>query len=362
MSDSSMQDRTEEATPRKREEARSKGQVPRSQELNTAVLLLGGALVVNAAGPALGGSVLSTFQHTMVMTGSGALEGPGSIVLVQTVGWKVLAGLLLFLCSLATIALGIGTVQARGILSLKPIEPQWERINPLPNAQRMLGVQPWAELVKSLLKLTILGLAIYGTMRLAWSESISLSQLSPFALVGVIRRYAVRILLTAGLAYIVVALFDYTYQLWQHDKKLRMTKQEVKQENKDSEGDPLLKARMRSMGRALARRQMFSEVPRADVVITNPTHIAVALQYDPARADAPVVLAMGERKIAERIKQIAAEAGVPMVENRPLARALLGSGRIGLAIPAELYIAVAEVLAFVIRERAAAAGARRGRA
>ena len=130
-----------------------------------------------------------------------------------------------------------------------------------------------------------------------------------------------------------------------------MTKQEVKQEAKQNEGDPLVKARMRSMGRALARKQMMKEVPNADVVVTNPTHIAVALKYDPTTGEAPVVLAMGQRKVAERIKAIAAEAGVPMVENRPLARAMLASCRVGIPIPAELYIAVAEVLAFVIRQR-----------
>jgi flagellar biosynthetic protein FlhB len=218
----------------------------------------------------------------------------------------------------------------------------------------MLGSQPWVELTKSLLKLVLIGFAVYGTMRLAMDASLTLSQQPPFALLGVVRRFAVRMLMTAGLAYMALALLDYGYQLWKHHSDLRMTKQEVKQEHRNNEGDPLVKQRMRSMGRALARRQMMREVPNADVVITNPTHIAIALRYDPARADAPVVIAMGERKVAQRIKAIAKEAGVPMVENRPLARALLGSSRVGVPIPAELYIAVAEVLAFVIRERNAA--------
>jgi flagellar biosynthesis protein FlhB len=350
----SGEDRTEEATPRKRQEAREEGQIPKSQELNTAWMLLGSALVINAAGPTLGETVLSVFQHGIVMAGTTSMDGPTSIALVQAMGWKVLAGLGVFLCSLAGVALSITAVQARGVLTTKPLEPKWERINPLPNAARMIGKQPWIELARSLLKLVIVGVAVWGSMRMAYSESLALAQQSPFALLGVVRHYAVRMLMTAGFAYLALALLDYGYQLWQHHVNLRMTKQEVKQEHRNSEGDPLVKQRMRSMGRALARRQMMREVPNADVVITNPTHIAVALKYDPSKADAPVVIAMGERKVAQRIKAIAKEAGVPMVENRPLARALLGSSRVGVPIPAELYIAVAEVLAFVIRQRGAA--------
>ena len=130
-----------------------------------------------------------------------------------------------------------------------------------------------------------------------------------------------------------------------------MTKEEVKQEMKNQEGDPLLKQRMRSMARQKARRQMFRDVPMADVVIVNPTHRAIALQYDPTRAPAPIVLAMGQRKVAERIKAIARESGVPMIENKPIARALVAKAKVGQMIPSELYLAVAEILAFVIRRR-----------
>jgi flagellar biosynthetic protein FlhB len=171
------------------------------------------------------------------------------------------------------------------------------------------------------------------------------------ALLLVIRAYAVRILASAGLALLFLALADYGFQVWQHEKQLRMSRQELKQEHKETEGDPNVKARRRSLARSLARRRMLLAVSQADVVVTNPTHVAVALKYDPTIADAPVVLAMGERKVAEQIKRLAAEAGVPTVENRPLARALLASARVGFPIPLELYVAVAEILAFVIRQR-----------
>lgn len=349
----SMADRTEEATPHRRQEAREKGQIPRSPELNAAVMLLGSALVLNALGPALGATLLATFQSGIVVAGAGPLDGESAVALVRGLGWKLLAALATFTAAVSAVGLAISAAQGRGILSTQPLMPNWERINPLANAKRMFGLQPWVELVKQLLKLGLVGLACYLALRDAWDEAVMLSLTSPFGMLALVRRYAVKLLMTAGFSYLALALLDYLYQVWQHEKGLRMTKEEVKQEHKQNEGDPLVKARMRAMGRALARRQMFQDVPKADVVITNPTHIAVALKYDPKQADAPIVLAMGQRKIAQRIKAIAAEANVPMVENRPLARALLASARVGSAIPAELYIAVAEVLAFVIRERRA---------
>jgi flagellar biosynthetic protein FlhB len=164
--------------------------------------------------------------------------------------------------------------------------------------------------------------------------------------------HAARLFLLAGLAFLAIAGLDYAWQRWQYLQGLRMTKEEVKQEAKQSDGDPLLKARMRSVARARLRKRMLTAVPTADVVIVNPTHRAVALRYDPLEAPAPVVVAMGERKVAERIKELARQHGVPMIENKPLAVALLASARVGMMIPAELYVAVAEVLAFVFRQRA----------
>jgi flagellar biosynthesis protein FlhB len=348
-----MQERTEEPTPRRRLDAREKGEIPRSVELNAAVLLLGSAMVVTALGPSLGRTLLGTFEYGIFMAGAGPMDANSAIALVRGMGIKVLAALVAFLSAISGVALVVAAVQGRGVLTAKPLEPKWERINPLPNLKRMLGAQPWVELLKSLLKLWIVAIAVHFSLRAAWPEAMTLAMASPYGMLDLVQRYAVRLLLTAGVCYLVLAALDYVYQVWQHEKKLRMTRQEVKQEQKQNEGDPLVKARMRSMGRSLARRQMFKDVPTADVVITNPTHIAVALRYDPSRADAPVVLAMGQRKIAQRIKAIAAESGVPMVENRPLARAALATGRVGAAIPTELYIAVAEVLAFVIRERQA---------
>lgn len=346
------QERTEEATPKKRADAHEEGRVPRSQELNTAALLLGSALILGGLGPAMGEGLAGLFARSLAGIAAAPGDAAGAAKLLQETGWQVMAATAPLLLALTGVALGINAVQARGVLTSKGLEPKWEKLNPLTNAKRIVGVQSLAELVKSLAKLLIVGIAVYAGIGNAWGESLALAQGSPLGLLTVVRLHAVGLLKTAGLAYIALAGADYLYQLWQHEKGLKMSKEEVKQEMKQSEGDPMVKARMRSMGRQNARRQMFRDVPDADVVITNPTHIAVALKYDPEIAPAPVVLAMGQRKVAERIKQIAKENGVPCVENRPIARALLASAKVGTIIPAELYMAVAEVLAFVIRSRA----------
>ena len=351
MADDSMQEKTEEATPKRRQDARDEGQVPRSQELTTALVLVGAAVILKALGPTLALSLSGTFQYGILMAGMGPLDAASAIILVQGIGWKTLAAVASLLLSISGVALTVTAMQARGVLSVKPLGPNWKRLDPLENGKRMLGKQPWVELFKSLGKLTIVGIAVNASLSAAWPDMVALAQQSPSGLIEVIRRYSHKLLMTAGLSYLALATVDYLYQLWQHEDNLRMSKEDVKQEAKQSDGDPMVKARRRSMGRAMARRQMFKDVPTADVVITNPTHIAIALKYDPTKADAPVVIAMGQRKVAERIKAIAREAGVPMVENKPLARALLASARVGTTIPQDLYMAVAEVLAFVIRSR-----------
>jgi flagellar biosynthesis protein FlhB len=345
------QERTEEATPRRREEARNDGQIPRSQELTMAMVLLGSALLINMAGPMLAGRLLSVFGFGLASLASTPLDANGSIAMLRAFGWRTLGTVAIWACSLAGIALFIAGVQGRGVFSTKPLEPKLDRLNPGTNAKRIGGLQSWAELVKSLFKLLIVTVAVRGAITAAWPDTMALSLQGPASFLHVVRQYSVRLLMTAGLCYLGLALFDYLYQVWQHERQMRMSREEIKQEMRQSEGDPHIKQRMRAMGRAFARRQMFRDVPKADVVITNPTHYAVALRYDPLVAPAPIVLAMGQRKVAERIKQIARESGVPMIENKPIARALVAKARVGSMIPSELYLAVAEILAFVIRRR-----------
>jgi flagellar biosynthetic protein FlhB len=237
------------------------------------------------------------------------------------------------------------------VFSFKALAPKFSRISPAENFKNLVGMRSVVELIKALAKVAIIGLAVWGSIKSVIPDAVVLSQTSQLGFLVIVKRYAIRMLASAGVAYLALAGADYLWQWWQHEKQLKMTKEEVKQEMKQNDGDPHIKQRRRAIARSYARKQMMKDVPKADVVIVNPTHIAIAIKYDPDIAPAPIVLAIGMNKIALRIKEIAAEAGVPTVENRPVARALLKTAKVGTMIPYELYMAVAEVLAFVIRTR-----------
>ncbi|MBA4070813.1 MAG: flagellar biosynthesis protein FlhB [Gemmatimonas sp.] len=348
----SAQERTEAPTPKRRQEARDEGRVPHSVEFGTAVLFLGAAAVVNVAAPAASARIMDLFGNGLRHIGDAGGSAEAAIMRLQVTGRDVLGVIVMLTGGLAAAALGAGALQGRGVLTMKPLMPDWSRINPVSNAARLIGVRAVADLVKSLLKVLIVGWAVWRALSLAWPDVIDLAGRGPGSLLEAMRHYSVKLLVTAGGVFLVLAAADYAYQLWEFQKSLRMSKEDVRQELKQQDGDPLLKARMRSAARSRVRRQMFQDVAKADVVVVNPTHIAVALRYDPDRAPAPIVLAMGQRRIAERIKALAHQHGVPVIENRPLARALLASARVGSIIPAALYAAVAEVLAFIVRQRA----------
>lgn len=351
MSAESYQDKTEPASPKRRQDARQKGQIPKSTEVTTAFLLLATGGLLWAVGSNLATGFASLLGDGLVR--SAMLPRDPAEIMTWVRGSSIQAALVAapLLIGLALAGGAIAAAQARGVLSTEPLKPQLGRLAPHTNAKRIWGIRAVAELVKAILKLGIVGGVLYLTLRNSWSEILTLGQQSPIVLGQWLGNFVVRLFLTAGATYLVLAGGDYAFQLWQHEKQLRMTKQEVKQEQKETDGDPLVKSRLRTLGRALVRRQMFTDVPKADVVVTNPTHIAVALKYDPKVSLAPIVLAMGQRKIAQRIKRIAHDAGVPVIEDKPLARALFAAARVGLPIPPELYVAVAEVLAFVFKRR-----------
>ena len=351
MADRPESERTEEATPRRRDEVREEGRIPRSQELTVAVSLLASAAVLAALTPFAARKLIEVMGGGLSSIGSYSLDVSTATDMLRQMalhGFIATIGLIL---AITGASFAIAAIQARGTMSIKPIMPQWERVNPASNAKNLFGTRPIVELLKSLGKLCIVGIAVWIAIRQAVPDAIALSQQSQFGLVYIVKKYAVRMLATAGGAYLVLAAGDYLWQWWQFEQSIRMTKEEVKQEHKQNDGDPHIKQRRRSIARSYARRQMMKDVPKADVVIVNPTHIAIAIKYDPTVAPAPVVLAIGQRLVAERIKAIALEAGVPIVQNKPLARALLKTAKVGTLIPYELYMAVAEVLAFVFRTR-----------
>jgi flagellar biosynthetic protein FlhB len=252
-----------------------------------------------------------------------------------------LFGVLMIAALAAPITLG-GFVFSTKVLALKP-----ERMNPLKGLARMFSVHGLVELIKSVLKALVIGLlAVFAVWR-EWEHVFSLMmQPLEYALPEFFQTLLfAALIIVLGLA--IIALIDVPFQLYQYHRKLRMTREEVKREHKEQEGDPHVKARIRTLQREMARRRMMSEVPKADVVVTNPTHFSVALKYDSNRMGAPVVVAKGRGDVALKIREIAAEHKVPLLEAPPLARALHAHCELGEAVPAQLYTAVAEVMAYV---------------
>ena len=344
-------ERTEEATPKRRDEAREEGRIAKSQELTIAVSLLGSAMAISALTPMMGRSLLAILGEGLSHIGSLRVDAESAPLIIRDTVVKAGTATLALLLAMAAATLAIAALQARGVFTFKALAPKFERISPAANFKNMVGTRSIVELLKALGKVAIIGFAVWGSIKAVIPDAVVLSQTSQLGFMFIVKNYAIRMLATAGAAYLALAAADYVYQWYRHEQSLKMTKEEVKQEMKQNDGDPHIKQRRRAIARQYARKQMMKDVPKADVVIVNPTHIAIAIKYDPELAPAPIVLAIGMNKIALRIKEIAAEAGVPMVENRPVARALLKTAKVGTMIPYEMYMAVAEVLAFVIRTR-----------
>jgi flagellar biosynthesis protein FlhB len=344
-------EKTEDASDKKLQEARADGQVAKSPELMTAAFLLATTVTMAMAGPPLWRFLLESMGESLRHAGDPAQMGNAAVGVIQSLGWRTLTALAGVLAASLVVAVSVNLIQVGPLFTTKTLEPKFEKLNPISGAQRLASPRSLVELVKSLGKLAIVGLVVWMTVRRALPDLEALAWLSPSSLLPVVGGYSLALLRNAGMFFLVLALADYGYQRWQRLEDLKMTKQEVKDEGKNSDGDPGIKARRRAIARERIRRQMFKDVPSADVVVVNPTHIAIALKYDPDIAPAPFVVALGQRRIAEKIKAIAFAANVPVIENKPLARALIKSARVGSMIPVDFYLAVAEVLAFVMRQR-----------
>lgn len=342
-------DKTEKATPKKRQEARKKGQVFKSNELNTALTLSMALLAFKLlAGTSLENlvSYLRTDLTSLLMLP--LTEENAHALLLQ--GTLVVVKLLLPLIAVIMFTgLAVSYLQVGSVLSFEPLKPDFNKINPVSGMKRLFSLRSLMELVKSLLKIGLIGYIAYQSLA---GQIIGLDQLlrmEPLAILSYIGGSAFSLMGKLILVLLALSVFDYAYQWYEYEKGLRMSKQEIKDEFKNTEGDPLIRSRIKERQRAMAMSRMMQEVPKADVVITNPTHYAVALRYDGKTMQAPVVLAKGIDELAQRIKRVAREHDIVLVENRPLAQALYKSTDIGQAIPPELYQAVAEVIAYVYR-------------
>ena len=354
--DTEQQDRTEQATPKRREDARKKGDVPRSRELvMTSVMVCGAASLLFLANPM--GQRLTTGMSAALSIERADIFNPEypavalSELVVQALTGILPLGVMLILAAFAGAAL-IGGWS----FSLSPLAFKGERLNPIKGIKRIFSANSLNELLKALAKFAVVAAAAIAWLWNCRDEVLYLPRMAPGEAVLAALELCGQSLLIVSATLILIAGADVPFQLWSHSRKLRMTKQEIKDEFKDTEGRPEVKSRIRSLQQQVAMRRMMEDVPDADVVITNPTHFAVALKYDDGSMGAPRVVAKGKDLIAARIRELAEEHAVPLFSAPPLARALFRSTKIGQEVPAALYTAVAQVLAYVYQVRDARAG------
>jgi flagellar biosynthetic protein FlhB len=336
---SDRHDRTEKATGRQRQKALDKGQVARSKEL-VSMASSGGILLTIVF---WGGGAMMHLSGMMRRLLS-LQYGKDPLAAIRSAGVETIVILLPFL--LAAAALAIITSLAQGGLVLKPFTLRFSQLNPLEGLKRIFSTQGLVELGKNLLKLCAGGYVAWIAVRKELAVLPSLLHLELPEVVRISGDLIVRALLTGFSFFLVIAALDYFIQRWRHEQSLMMTKTEVKDDHKDVEGNPQVKGRIRSLMRELARQRMMRDVPKATVVITNPTHLAVALRYDAKAMDAPQVIAKGADFMAEKIREIARKHGIPIIEDKPLARSLYKAD-IGAHVPEELYRAVARILATI---------------
>ncbi len=342
------QEKTEKPTPRRRREARKKGQVAKSQELNNVSIILAGTLFFLLLGTAFFNGLSKIMQS--VFSGLYYIElSPQNFFSYFTHGIGVIFVLLLPLIGVLLVAGILINIGQTGLLfTFDSITPKFDRVNPIKGAQRLFSKRGAMEVAKALFKVGGVSYLIFSSIRTNVNVFSNYTYMDLNQILASFSKILFSTLFKIIGFLLIISLLDYTFQRREFEKSIMMTKQEVKDEYKQTEGDPQVKSRIRSMQRQMARQRMMQEVPKAKVVITNPIHVAVALRYDDGMR-APKVVAKGTRLIAEKIKEIAREHNIPIVENPPLARELYEKVELGEEIPRELYRAVAEVLAYIYR-------------
>lgn len=343
------QEKTEKATPKRREEARRKGQVLTSRELSSAILILCSVLIFKSFGLDLILDMKTTMIQTYTTLSSAEMT-PAIFSQLMRNGMIQFFAMILPLIALMALVGALSVVIQHGVLfTTEPLMPDWGRISPLSGFKRLLSLEGLVNGAKTFLKFLVIGGVAYFAILEKMPAVLVLGRMTPGEIVILSGQMISTVVIRCGAVVAAIGAADFGFQWWEHEKKLRMSKQEIKEENKQTEGTPLVKSRIRSLQREMAKKRMMADVPKADVVITNPTRLAVALSYKPETMAAPKVVAKGAGFVAEKIREIARENGVPLVENKPVARSLFKTVAVGQPIPSAVYRAVAEILSYVYK-------------
>lgn len=346
-------DRTEAATPKRLEDARREGRIPRSRDLTAAAVMVTAGIALMVAGDSMGHQLGELMRNALTISRAQAFdEGAmarafGSLSLLAL--YAIAPVLLLTLVAAVAAPLALGGWSFSG----QAIAPDLSRLNPVTGLGRLLSLRSWVELLKALAKFAVVGVAATLVLWLNMDKLMGLGGEPIHAAIGHSISLAGQALIVLTAALVLIAAVDVPFQVWQYNQDMRMTREEVRQEHKESDGSPEMKGRIRALQREMAERRMMDDVPKADVIVVNPTHYAVALRYDEKTMRAPTVVAKGTDLMAARIREVATEHKVPIFEAPPLARALHRTAQIGDEIPAGLYVAVAQVLTYIFQLRAA---------
>jgi len=347
MAQESFQDKTEQATPKKEEDARKKGQTAKSKEVSSIGILSAGVIYMYFNAGQLTQKLGENLKETFTSIPQVASGDLGLAVYMSNTIQGFLIMILPIMILLVVVSVAANLLQSGFIMSVEPLTPNLSKIDPIKGFGKLFSKRSFAELLKSIFKIIIVSWAAFSVLKNDYSQLIPLMYQDNVQILSMLGSISLKVLTRCCYVILVLAILDYIFQRWEFEQDLKMTKQEVKEEFKQTEGDPMIKSRIRSIQREMARRRMMKEVPKADVVITNPTHYAVALIYKPGeKMTAPRIVAKGADKIAFKIKELAKEHGIPIVENKPLAQNLYKL-ELGQEVPPEFYQAVAEILAYV---------------
>lgn len=342
-------EKTEQATPKKRKDARDKGQVVQSKDISSAAILLVVFLVISIAKKFITDEIF--YMYTMVMEEMTTTNIELTIGSFMALSYKIGFSFMKIVLPISITALLTGVIisymQVGVLFTMEPLQFKLDKISMFKGLKRMFSLKSIVELVKSLLKAIGILLICYTYVVGRQNELMEMMNHSIEYSVAILWDLMMGVVIRSALFLFVIAMLDYAYKKWENDKELRMSKQEIKEEYKQMEGDPLIKSKIKEKQRQMAMSRMMQDVPSADVIITNPSHFAVALRYNRDESDAPKVIAKGRDLVAQNIKRLAIENSVPIVENKPLARALYAAVEIGDYIPPDLFEAVADVLAYV---------------
>ncbi|MBB6216492.1 flagellar biosynthetic protein FlhB [Anaerosolibacter carboniphilus] len=344
-------EKTEEATPKRKKDAREKGQVLQSKEINSALILLFTFLALQLAGKYIYSSLALYMKNIYTFTINDetifTVNGIHKVFMVMI--WETVKVVVPILGCAFVVGLLSSYMQVGFLFTTKPLGFKLDRLNPINGFKKIFSKKSIVEFLKSIMKIAVVGYVTFSYVLKQSKNVVNILDMEISGIIAFLGKATINVAFRAALVLIILAVLDYFYQKWEFNNELKMSKQEIKEEYKQTEGDPQIKSKIKERQRQMAMRRMMQDVPKADVIITNPTHYAVAVRYDQEQDNAPIVLAKGQDLIALNIRELAGKHDVPIIENKPLARALYSSVEIGEYIPPDLYQAVAEVLAYVYK-------------